>query len=323
MSIMRLILGGSLCLGLLLFCGCGKTEEPPTRFNRTLGDGAQGAPVLAAATDTGILRDQAGYQPAAYAGSRGAAGAGGAAGGGDAATEVRDLIEGALKALLDGDIDTAVAAFNPEHLGTLAEDPSVIYDAFEKFEALCGVIEDKTGENPLTAARDGLGQALNALVIDVLDGENVSVALDMSGLAAMARGLLPGVALPGAGAAGEAPSIRVSKQDDNWRIQLPEPLTEEQIRMAAVMLEVAGDFFDKFGEKLETAEVDFNDRMQVQMLAMQTFMESPELMQKIMEAGLPLGPGGVLPGTPTGAPEEDEEAEPEKDEADKTPDLQP
>jgi hypothetical protein len=238
MRLAKRLLPGVWLAGLLLLGGCGKKEEQPTRFNRTLGSTPVGVPVAAAPVDTGILRDPKDYEPTPYEPLGGAAPGPAASGGGPEVEAIRAVLQRLLEASFQLDVSAVLDSFVPEEVAVLRQDDymSTLYETKDTIDAYWKVFQSKaTGPELELIIRmwklvPQLGQPLlNAITITVEDQENAVATLHgerfelpedtqtavdevLAGLGALraqmgAAGLLGGPA-PGAaepGAAGPAP----------------------------------------------------------------------------------------------------------------------
>jgi hypothetical protein len=144
MKLAKRLVPGILLAGFLLSGACGKKEEQPTRFNRTLGGTPAGAPTGTVHVDTGILQDPTAYKPADYTPLEGGPAAGAAAAG----PEV-EAVRGAARKLLDGifalDVDTILDSFVPEQVAVLQKDEykSTLYETKDTIDAYWAVFQDK------------------------------------------------------------------------------------------------------------------------------------------------------------------------------------
>jgi hypothetical protein len=186
----RCLLPAFLLAGLVVLGGCGKKEEQPTRFNRTLGGTAVGVPIGTGQIDTGILRDPKGYTPEAYEPLEGAA-PGAAAAGGPEVQAIRATLRRLIEATFELDFDTILDSFVPEQVATLREDDymSTFYETKDTLDAFLAVLKDKaTGPEfessmELTESLQELVEPLlNAVTVTVEDEDNAVATLDLGRL---------------------------------------------------------------------------------------------------------------------------------------------
>lgn len=282
-------------------CGCDRSQPPSTSFNAVLGDLPSGAPVRTPPVDAGILKDLTTYQPAPPPGGGGATIAGGASiAGGDTQSEVKAALLDVLKALIRGDIDVALDAFNSEQVAALKADTSVLLDTYDKIARLVRGISEKLGEPINLKDPDALlaklppGQDLFAgLTVDVTDPDTVQVGVSQEALAA-GMGMMGGIpglgAAPGGAAAGAAPppgeKITLLRQDGKWRIQLPQAITTEQAAQANRVLKALHPLIDKLTDQVDQADIKSHEDLHALMMGM-----LPELMTVMAEIQSELGGG--------------------------------
>lgn len=246
-----LILGSGVWLGGLL-CGCGESQDSDTRFGHVSGTTKEEAPLAGTVTDLGILQDPASYQPTKAPGSAGLAprrsggatdrSAGGAAGGGDAESQVRTVIEDLIAAIEDGEVMLALRLFNPEQVEPLTGDEvDTLYVTFEKIERLALSLEDKLGQTrtePLVRSLRGLGEA--APEWDIHDAEHAS--------------LKSNIALILFGPQKAEPTMALAKQDGQWRFQLDNPLSADDVATIVLYHDALQIAVDEVTDWIEAAE---------------------------------------------------------------------
>lgn len=187
MFITRLLPTGVLA-GILLAAGCGKSDEPTTRFNETLGDTPAGAPVAAASIDTGILKDPADYQPTPYDELEGPA----SGAGGPEAEEIRSVISGLIDGVFHLEADTILDAFVPEQVAALRENDECITNFDELSDALSAytqAITDKASGPDLEVfvsafelLPDLTTPLVQAFAVSIVDEENAVATFDLARL---------------------------------------------------------------------------------------------------------------------------------------------
>ncbi len=215
----RFMLGFLACGGLFL-AACGKSQDTPTRADRTLGGVKEGAPLGRAVVDPGILTDQTTYQPAktpslSAGGTARAEDLGG--GGGGAAAQIADLVSYMVQTIQDGDADRVLRSFNPEHVAALSEDDvDVLFATFDKVELLQEMLEDKVTPTRATELMADLwGVGAEEPTWEILDADNASVSPNLVGIVL--------------GPAHTASTMTLQRQDGEWRFQLDAPLTTDDV----------------------------------------------------------------------------------------------
>jgi len=245
----RTTLGAAIALGCCtswLVCGCGPSQDWPTRQNQSLGQSKEGAPLVAHSFDPGILQDPVSYLPsktpteATVPKPEKAA----AKTGGDVDNQIKAAINRLIKALEAGNVEQALACFNPEQVAPLTEtEPlEVLGHTFERLETLQRFVLEKfkpegiPPQSLVAAIQETMGVGLKWDVLE--DGQNAVVE--------------PNLAVMLLGPAAAEPSIRLSLQGDQWKFQLPAPLDEadvEQVlafhRQLQQMLDNVIDYVDR------------------------------------------------------------------------------
>ena len=170
-NVMRL-LPAVLLVGILALSGCGKKEEEPTRFNRTLGDSPITAPLGTGSIDTGIFQDQTAYRPAPYEPLEPEAGSG-VESGGPEVEAIRGVLVDYFAAVLDLSVESILDMYVPEQVAILTEDPymSTLFDTRETLSTFWATLQDKVAGSEL--------EALNGAVVRL--GRETGVATPVHG----------------------------------------------------------------------------------------------------------------------------------------------
>lgn len=217
----------------LLVCvflqACGEPPDEPVDRLKPLGDVKEGAPLVHAVHDPGILQDPSSYQPTQLSGDlaiqRRAAGAdagramGGAGGVPSAGSEeqIRIAIADLVNALKDGDIELALRSYDTEHVAALREQINELYSTFET--------RDTTLRSFLEAALDPI-QA-DRLVGRMVGGGDVSPTYEILGPQSVS--VTPNVALMLFGPQLAGPAMQLALTAEGWRFQLERPLTPADV----------------------------------------------------------------------------------------------
>jgi len=187
------ILSTSLFIALLIASGCGKSDQNDApRFNETLGEDAVGAPPGPGTVDTGVLKDPATYEPAAYESLEPetfSAGAGDA--GSPEAQAAREAMTELIDAVFELDFEMVLEAFVPEQVEALMTDEYLdnLAAMSDAMDASTQAFKAKATTPELEAMADmydmlaELAEPLqNTIVISVLDEENAIATFDMARL---------------------------------------------------------------------------------------------------------------------------------------------
>lgn len=225
-----------LLMALVLLGGCGENPEPTSSNDRPLGDDPSGAPLRVGGTDTGILEDQGGYQPARYepvpelevperggpslpAAEEAAAPGGGSDGevssvptGADPAGEAERLARNLLADIESGEVAYVLDAFVAESVAALRENVDPLYDTYERFEAVLDAFEEQVGPDALEELRSGVRS-------DVAAGWEIGADEGGATLSTRLPTVLFGAQVPDV--------LLVRFVDDGWRLDLSEPLSSE------------------------------------------------------------------------------------------------
>lgn len=218
MSISRFLLPASLCFALAL-CSCGKTQEPPPPFAETLGDTPYGAPLAPTQADTGILKDQKTYNPAAFGPGGGPAAAGGGAGtvaATDAATAGRELLDNLLNDMESGEVDYVLDAFDPAQVEVVRGDEDFLYNTQDAYARLTRSLADALGDSSVEQLNSDLRKLVtDGLKVDPIDAQTVTIT--------------PNPLLIVLGPAKTTPAMTVALLDGEWHIRLEAALTTEDL----------------------------------------------------------------------------------------------
>lgn len=265
----RLLSAGSLLMGLLLACGCDKSQDAPPSFNTALGGAGTGAPFYMPPADGGILKDQTAYQPAKPGGgSGGPRGGDGGGAGGSGEPAVRKVVTDMLFAAIHGDIDTVLDAFNPEHVAALkdnSEARSLLHDTYGKVDALLRESASKLGKEfdlkSITA--DNYKEMLKKLgpEAEKIDLDQMLIVELQDPTTATVSIKLP-ASIPNMPADAPSPKIPVLKQDGQWRVQAEAPITEQQVVEMVSGLKMAQKILDKLLSKLVEAQITNDQELQ-------------------------------------------------------------
>lgn len=245
----RCWLVGGLLAAAILSQGCGEGQAPPPPLNTRLGGADHGTPFGAGPIDRGILQDQTTYTPAPMpnVGGGGAGGSSVAAGSGDVKNEVLALYDGLLKAGLDCDVETALGAYQPEHVAEVLKDTSALLDTCQKVTTLCGVIGAKIGRENYTL-RSLIADVMPMLAmfgvpnvpleapalfeVSVVDSENATVQPKF----------------------GSGPPEIVRKGPDGWKIQRAAAITAEEVEELKTRLKPINAWLDKVTDLVEKSD---------------------------------------------------------------------
>lgn len=290
MAIRRVLLAGGCAVGVLL-SACGKTQEPPPPRSYTLGDAPSGAPVTPPLPDTGILRDQAAYQPASWGeGPAGVARPGAATAGTVAAA--RELVTNLLNDLESGEIDLVLAVFAPEQVETLGGNNEFLFNTQQAYHFLQRTLERQYGASSVEQLNSDLRKLVTEkLKVDPVAADTVTVT--------------PNPLLVLLGPQRTPPAMTLTLKDGAWRIRLESKLEEADV--AAVQ---------EYHEKLQKAIYAIADALEAKRI------EGREAAYAaLVQAGLGLDPG--LPAAPdeaaTPPPGEEQPMTAPADESEKEP----
>lgn len=279
----------AMLVGTLLVTGCGKTDDQPTRFNKTLGDTPTGAPVSTGPIDTGILQDPAGYKPTAYDSLEGGPPSDTASGAEGAEVEaIRGMLSDLMEAAFDLDFETVLDAFVPGQVAALVQEDEYMANLNEMADALRGfwqVLVDKAGGSDSEAMAsleallpDLVGPVTNAVNVAVVDEENAEATFNparleipqdllttLTELAQMGAASPDGEpgAEPAAGGftpdmLDNLPSVEISlplrKVENVWRLELPFTIEEQHAELIGEGALLFKDYLTEIAQAFDQAE---------------------------------------------------------------------
>ncbi|MFH1747657.1 MAG: hypothetical protein ABIG44_11495 [Planctomycetota bacterium] len=247
MRTIRVFSGVGLLL-IVLLCSCGKSTEPPEPYTAVLGGSAQGAPMAQPATDTGILADQTAYKSASP--TAGGAGAAAGPGGGpsgvatvDVSTAAREMVNNLLNDMQSGEIEFVLGAFNQEHIALLREDDEFLWNTQGAYSYLTRALGDAYGDSSIEQLNTDLRNlVMNSLSIDPIDANTATVTPN------------PLVALFGLEKA--AAALTIGRQGDEWKIQLEQPLSAEDVTAIRAYHGRLKEELYSLGEKLADGSIE-------------------------------------------------------------------
>lgn len=330
MTALQRTVGVWVCIAVGMIAGCERSAPPAPPFNTVLGGSAYGAPPAMGATDTSLLRDITGYVPTPVPGVTFGGAAPAAANPGDAEGEVRALVMGTLDAVIRGDLDKVLDAFEPDHVAALRGDTaamSALRETYEKTITLLRIIGAKTGQefDPSKISLDEMLKIANEqmrpmgmsidlaqmLKIDVKDPNNATIAMHPPALPAVGttppEGLTPeqlaafqaaqqaaAQQAASGGASDAGPPVLVIRQGDRWRIQLPMAITTEMVQeLRKTVRKFVKPVLDKLIEKIDALESV--DQAALQQIIQMTVMETIS-MQMVAEDEEEEDTPGIAPG---------------------------
>jgi len=218
---LRIVLGCVLPLSVL--CACGESEEPAGPFAETLGDTPYGTPLPVASSDTSILADQKNYRPASYTSSGGVntsggttESSGGAGASADAQTAGRELVTDLLNFMEDGEISYILDLFVADQVSLLRDDDEFLYNSWRAYDELSNELATAAGDSALAQLNGDLRKlALENLVVEPQGTDSATLSPN------------PLVIFLGPELA--TPTLTITRTEDGWKIQLPNPLTEDDV----------------------------------------------------------------------------------------------
>ncbi len=208
---------GAVCLLVVTLAGCGESQDPPTRPPGTLGGVKEGAPLVAAPPDAGILADPTQYTPRKLpSADEGARPAGGGAPS-DAEAGLRVFVERVEKSLKSSDTQALLDAFDPEQIAALGDARNALFATAEKLDLLRKVTEEKLGTREV-AVLEGANQVLK---YELLDPQHASVSPNWLGPLLF-------------GPQRATPALPAVLQGGQWRFQLDPPLSAADAPLVAL-----------------------------------------------------------------------------------------
>jgi len=206
----RLALACGVC-AVWLACSCGESQEPPSRYNRTLGGKKEGAPLPRVAADPGILRDQKTYQPPRAPGAPAPVGTGQV---GEASAQPGTAVAALLKALSEGQVAVALKLYRAEDVAALNDSLEKIFPTFTWLDRLQTAVAEKLGAGK-TGQLPGLGLAGMTLEPRPQDAEHATVS--------------PNIARILFGPVKASPSMALVLEQGAWKFKLDSPLTAADV----------------------------------------------------------------------------------------------
>lgn len=319
-------IGGGLLFIASLLLGCGKSENPSSRFNESLG--SQGAPTISANVDMAYKDDGTSYKGAPVPGAAPAPSAAPAAAGGPEAEAVQKTIKDALTAVQSLDLVTLLDAFPPDQVAEVKKEETAteLGRLKEEFDRLVRVLQDKCP--PMAeklkpeAAASKLDALMGAVKVQVVGPDTAAASLDPAALgqlaASQAQGGAQGGGLDPSQFAAQAAmigsfSLQLKKVDGAWRISLPHSLSDKDAELARDGATFARNLMLKLEEKLDGVTEKL-DEQAFGVLAMGAFGElAPDL------AALQEKARGVLAAWAGAAPAGDNAPKPDQAPAPTTP----
>jgi hypothetical protein len=218
-TLQRIFAGG---LGFCLLLGaCGDSDELPTAVTTMVGTDVDGVPLAVQASDPGILKDQAGYQPTAPPESGPGGGAAdpgttarpGSVVSSSAQQQVESFVRDFGLFIRDYELRAAIQAFNSEHVATLLEDDryDVMFTTAEAAEALARKLPDADAARLLGPLYGAWGDAVEVAVISKSEAS-----------------VKPNITEFFFGPVRTTETVTLRLQDNEWKIQLASPLTESE-----------------------------------------------------------------------------------------------
>lgn len=325
-----------------VLAGCGDAEEVATRFDRPLGEGPFGAPI-AGSVDRSILEDPASYTPATFTPlTPGGGDANPATNETPEAAAVKEAMRRFQAAVLNGEIDAALDAFPEPKVAALRESDFVesADELVTKIRQLWAIIVDKTADTDL-APLSQLPERVRLLAslgadsgrVQMLSETEALLVSDMEAFASQAESarsqFVPVLAalaplappdpstgqpvsgdqmftmfLGGMSAGGEA--TRMTKVDDQWRIDLPITITAEHADALSGAALIVSDVVDRLTDQISA--VDSLDSAAAGQLGPQLVPTVMSAAPQLLGALAPLlgdpaltAPGEAASATPPGA----------------------